>query len=199
MSHPIDPDKLLRQARVLAGVGAGRGRPSPTNHRRAVSAAYYALFHGISLAAARHVLPDSASDDEARRGARWTTHRDIRAVCDAVSACAATTGTLARGNTPKGLSTRAEAIWLALSTPSGAGRVAAVPADLEVVADAFTTLQAARHSADYDHLASFPKATTIRYVEDAAEAVTRLEANLGDPNFQRFLAWIVAKTSAFAV
>ena len=43
-SYPIDPDKLLEQAAQLAGEDAGRGRPSYTNHRRAVSSAYYAAF-----------------------------------------------------------------------------------------------------------------------------------------------------------
>ncbi len=47
-SYPIDPDKLLEQAAQLAGEDAGRGRPSYTNHRRAVSSAYYAAFHQVS-------------------------------------------------------------------------------------------------------------------------------------------------------
>jgi hypothetical protein len=199
VSYPIDPSKLLRQARALAGIGAGRGRPSPTNHRRAVSSAYYALFHACTLSAARHVLPAAATDDELRRAARWMNHKDIRTVCEAVSACAATTAVLATGATPKGVSSRGEPVWLALSTPVAGGRQSAVQADLEVVADAFTTLQAARHSADYDHLASFPKATTIGYVEDAAEAVRQLDANLADPSFERFLAWIVMRASGFVL
>ncbi len=100
---------------------------------------------------------------------------------------------------PKGLAGRAEPLWLALSAPSGGGRVSAVRADLRFVADAFLTLMAARHAADYDHLASFPKATAIGHVADAAEAVQRLANNIGDPYFERFLAWIVARASAFAL
>lgn len=77
--------------------------------------------------------------------------------------------------------------------------MSSVPADLRFVAEAFLTLQAARHSADYDHLAEFPKATTIGHVEDAAGAVSRLGANATNPDFERYLAWIVARASAFVL
>lgn len=163
---------------------------------RAVSAAYYALFHACALAAATHVLPAGASDDEVRRATRWTNHKDIRVVCEAVSVCAASTTPVA--GVPKGLAGRAEPLWLALSSPTGSGRMSAVPSDLRFVADVLT-LQAARHAADYDHLANFPKATAIGHVADATEAVLRLESNVTDPYFQRFLAWIVARASAFAL
>lgn len=116
---------------------------------------------------------------------------------EAVAACAASTTPL--GGLPKGMPQRAEPIWLALSAPSGTRRVSAVPGDLRFVADAFLTLQAARHSADYDHLAEFPKATTIGHVEDAAGAVARLSSNATDPYFERYLAWIIARASAFAL
>lgn len=195
MSHPIDPGKLLRQARVLAGVGAGRGRPSPTNHRRAVSAAYYALYHAITLAAAAHVLPAGASEDEIRRATRWINHKDVRAVSEIVSSCAATT--IPISGVPKGLPGRAEPLWLALSAPAGPARASTVPAQLRFVVDAFLTLQAARHSADYDHLADFPKATTIGHVEDAEQAVDYLTQYSNEPAVQRYLAWIIARASAF--
>lgn len=197
MSHPIDPDKLLRQARVLAGIGASRGRPSPTNHRRAVSAAYYALFHACTTAAVTQVLPAGAPDHEIQRAVRWINHKDVRSVSETVSVCAASMTPLT--GLPKGVSSRAQPIWLALSTPAGTGRVSSVPADLRFVADAFLALYVARHSADYDHLAEFPKATTIGHVEDAVGAVSRLGASATDPYFERYLAWVVARASAFAL
>lgn len=195
MSHHIHPTRLLRQARVLAGVGAGRGRPSPTNHRRAVSAAYYALFHAVNLSAVRYVLPTAAPEREVYQGTRWINHTDVRVVCEAVAACAASLKPVA---SPKGLPVRAIPLWHALSRPAeGDMRISHVPADLRFVTDTFLTLQAARHRADYDHLAEFPKATTLGYVEDAAYAVDRLNDRTDDPSFQRFYAWVVARSSAF--
>lgn len=193
MSYPIDPAKLLRQARVLAGVGAGRGRPSPTNLRRAVSSSYYAVFHGITLAVAAHVLPRAAPPDELHRATRWVNHRDVRAVCTAVSRCAGITSPIQ--GLPAGLGPRDEPLWLAFSVRSGNGRVSAVPTDLQVVTDAFGSLYLSRHAADYDHLASFPKATAVGHVDDADEALTRLAAHVTDPAFQRFFGYVAMRSS----
>ena len=46
----MNPAELLRIARHLAvgGVGSGRGRPRQTELRRAISAAYYAMFHTLA-------------------------------------------------------------------------------------------------------------------------------------------------------
>jgi len=77
-SYPIDPDKLLEQAAQLAGEDAGRGRPSYTNHRRAVSSAYYAAFHQVSDQVARGLFPGKASFQlQARRS---VTHDAIYVV-----------------------------------------------------------------------------------------------------------------------
>lgn len=160
-----------------------------------MSAAYYALYHAITLAAAAHVLPAGASAHEVRRATRWINHKDVRAVSEIVSVCAASTSPIT--GSPKGLPGRAEPLWLALSTSVENGRASAVPAQLRFAVDAFLTLQAARHSADYDHLAEFPKATTIGHVEDAGQAIEYLEQRRNDPYFQRYLAWIIARASAF--
>jgi hypothetical protein len=196
VSHPIDPAKLLEQAEALAGVDAGPGRPSTTDHRRAVSAAYYALFHAISLAAARYILPDGAPDEEIWQTTRWIDHRDVRAVCEAVAACAASrTATV---GLPKGLSQRAEPLWDALSEPGEkGGRVAKVPVSLWAVAIVFVALHAARQSADYDHSAEFSKDTTIGHVQEASVAMDYLRENAANPDFQRFFAWVFARASGF--
>ena len=46
----MNPEELLRIARHLAtgGVGSGLGRPRQAELRRAVSAAYYAMFHALA-------------------------------------------------------------------------------------------------------------------------------------------------------
>jgi hypothetical protein len=198
VSHPIDPDKLLGQARALAGVEAGPGRPSTTDHRRAVSAAYYALFHELCLAASRYVLPGEASDREIRQAARWINHKDLRAVCEVLYTCAVQVSPAKEP--PKGLRQRAVPLWEALSRPHpDGGRSLAAPRELQIVAVAFVALQAARHSADYDHLADFPKATTIGHVEVASLAIGYLRKHSDDPYFQRLFAWIFANSSGFAV
>lgn len=46
--YPIEPGKLLEAAEQLAPAETGRGRPAYTFHRRAVSTAYYAVFHAIT-------------------------------------------------------------------------------------------------------------------------------------------------------
>gem|GEM_PF-1413418 len=189
MSDPIVPWRLLRQARALSGFDAGRGRPSPINHRRAVSGAYYALFHAITQAAVGRVLPDGVATDEERfRACRWINHLDISAACRWVQACALET---APTQTPSSKTGRAQGIWELFSTPAGAGRVADVPSALNIATGAFLDLQRNRHAADYDHLASFPKADAKRQVEAASRAVDALHDNLGDPQVERFLTLVL--------
>lgn len=196
MSHPIDPAKLLKQAEELAGVDAGPGRPSTTNHRRAVSAAYYALFHDINLSAARYILPDGAPDEEIGYATRWIDHKDVLVVCETVSACAASRKPII--GLPKGLAQRAAPLWEALSAPAAeGGRVEKVPVPLGIVAIVFMSLHAARQSADYDHSAEFSKQTTIGHVLESSAAIDRLHEHVEDPGFKRFFAWIFARASGF--
>lgn len=194
MSHPIDPSKLLQQAEELAGIDAGPGRPNTTNHRRAVSAAYYALFHAINLKAARHVLPNVASDEEVWQATRWIEHADVRSVCRVVETCGASTKPIV--GLPKGLSQREEPLWRVLSKPdSNGGRVANVSHSLRWVAVVFVSLHAARQSADYDHSAEFSKETVIGHVRVSGLALAYLDGQVGHPDFQRFFAWIFARAS----
>jgi hypothetical protein len=196
VSHPINPAKLLKQAEELAGVGAGRGRPSTTNHRRAVSTAYYALFHDINLRAARYLLPDDTSDEEVWRATRWIEHGDVRSVCKVVAICGAPKKPI-RG-LPKDLSAREEPLWIALSRPhTESGRISKVPFELHFVTVAFGSLHAARQSADYEHSAAFSKETAVGHVRDAELALEFLGSHATYPAFQRFFAWIFVRSSGF--
>ena len=69
---PIDPHDLLRHARAIANDLPGRG---DTDYRRAVSAAYYALYHALTLRAATLAEP-SARYDAVRRFRHWRL-RDV--------------------------------------------------------------------------------------------------------------------------
>jgi hypothetical protein len=83
-SYPIEPDKLLDAADLLAPVQAGRGRPPYTAHRRAVSTAYYAVFHAITARIAAQGFP-TADPQFLRRVRRWIAHGDIKAVARWIS------------------------------------------------------------------------------------------------------------------
>lgn len=75
---PIDPHDLLRHAADLAESPPGR---TGTDYRRAVSAAYYALYHALTLRAATLAEP-SARYDAVRRFRHWRLRDVARAVID---------------------------------------------------------------------------------------------------------------------
>lgn len=192
MSDPIRVPRLLTQARVLAGIGAGRGRPSPTDHRRAVSAAYYALFHELNGCVAGHALGTAlASEEDRARVVRWISHRGLKPACTQVTECAAVT--VPTANPPKrtGLN---DGVWHLFSTPSSGGqRVSAVPSALSTIVGAVIDLQEARHRADYDHLVDFPKTVARAHVEEAERAIDLLGAHRGDPYARKLFTLILAR------
>lgn len=167
-SYPIDPGKLLEHAAQLAGEVAGRGRPSYTNHRRAVSSAYYAAFHQVSDQVARGLFPD---DDVFQLHARRSvTHEAVYVVCKWLTG---------RGNAPQHL----QPIVQALQSD----------ADVNSVADSLIGLKEAREEADYDHTRPFDKRETLTLLEDARATVTRLKA--AGPSLDQAIALIALKTT----
>ena len=74
---PIDPLALLEHARERLAAP----EPSESECRRAVSDAFYALYHALTLAAAPHM---TASDDplEPYRRIRRIRHRHVRAAAE---------------------------------------------------------------------------------------------------------------------
>lgn len=157
-----------------------------------MSAAYYALFHAITEAAVNRVLPDAvAGEDERYRARRWINHQDISHACRWIQACALETAATRTPRTATGVS---QGVWEFFSVSEASGRKGRVPQALGIITRAFLDLQRSRHTADYDHLALFPKADAKRQVEAASRAVDALEANLGDPYIQRFLALVVFRS-----
>ncbi len=192
MSDPIRPDALLRQARLLAGFDAPRGRPSPTNHRRAVSAAYYALFHELITLCVDEVFQVQISDEERYRAARWIDPTDLLKVCRSILGVDSVPGS----QPVKPRSVTDNGVWEFFTRVArDGGREPAIPVSLAFVADAFTSLQAARHDADYNHAESFPKATSQTHVLTAQQAVERLRVSADDPYFRRFFVFILAQGS----
>ncbi|MGI8575721.1 MAG: hypothetical protein ACR2MA_10375 [Egibacteraceae bacterium] len=81
MQRAIRPDWLLRQANELGYRAGGAGQPRNINLRRAVSSAYYAVFHGVVLGATNHLPPD-ATPEERHRLARSFSHNNLRLACE---------------------------------------------------------------------------------------------------------------------
>ncbi|HEX4482767.1 MAG TPA: hypothetical protein VH081_03200 [Solirubrobacteraceae bacterium] len=192
MSDPIRPDALLRQARVLAGFGAGRGRPRTIDHRRAVSAAYYALYHRLIDACLDLMFPGTMPEAARHAAARWFDHADIADVCKWVL----TVATYTQPQQRRPPQVKDNGVWELFSrTVAGGGRRSGVPLSVHFTADAFNTLQQARHTADYDHSASFPKAVARTHVLTAARAVKLIDQGQDGMYMRRFLAMNVARSS----
>jgi hypothetical protein len=158
--YPIEPDKLLDAAERLAPASPGRGRPPYTAHRRAVSTAYYALFHAITERVAETVFPDADSSFK-RRVRRWIAHGDIRNVARWVSQLQGTSV----GRPPAHIETL-------LAPPGGPTYV---DADTAAIADGFLELNDRREQADYDHDAVFTRPDTRGQIALARRVVALVE------------------------
>lgn len=168
MRRRIEPAELLRLAGELAYEGQGAGRPRTVNLRRAVSSAYYALFHAMTLAVAAHLLP-RGSPDERHGIARQVTHAAVRQVCEWVD-----------GGKPgkhlDDLVTRLRA-----------------SDEISAIAQTVIKLQQAREAADYDHAADHTKAAALAHVRRAREAVRLVEQGVED--LDALLGLVALKTS----
>ncbi len=150
MADPIEPRRLLERVWAIAlGESPVAGQPlTTTDYRRAISSAYYALFHAITLASASLFAPDDASRYEL---VRWFRHGDLKAVATWVHS----------GKPPRGLE----------------GSIGALRGDERVrsVAVAFQRLIEARETADYDHNASFRRSDVYDVAVLAQRAVNLVE------------------------
>ena len=148
MSYSSD---LLAQARHLAGKEPKR--PKQASLRRAVSAAYYSLFHLLVSEAASSMLRGRERSDVHPVFRRAFVHGHMKRVAES----------FAGGTVPKA--------WQA---PMGE---APVSADLRQVASAFVNLQEARHEADYDFSRPFIR-SDVRDLIDVAEKAAGLWRNV---------------------
>jgi hypothetical protein len=167
-SYPIDPDKLLEQAAQLAGEDAGPGRPSYTNHRRAVSSAYYAAFHEVSDQVARGLFP--GTDSFQLQARRSVTHDAIYVVCKWLTG---------RTTAPQHLQPIVDVLRQDSAVSS--------------VADSLIGLKEAREEADYDHTRPFEKRETLTLLEDARATVAHLKT--ATPSLDQAMALIALKTT----
>lgn len=164
--RPLYADDLVDLAYHLAGRGAGPGKPRTIWLRRAISTAYYAVFHELTTQAAAE-LAESARSDQQHKAARWISHTDLRALAD---------GVLGRGS--------ARAVLTVLDP---------LAPEPELVSRRFVQLQDARHQADYDHGYATPRSQALKLVDFADQAVrTARHLNRNqDPSYRVFLRLMV--------
>lgn len=161
----IQPKKLLDAADALVEHHIGQGRPRQSYLRRAVSTAYYAVFHQFTLETSRHLLPQgSVTDRLALR--RSVDHGAIRKVCDWIA-------------NPNGSPEHVRPMVTSLAQDNS----------VVTVALSFLDLLEARHRADYDHLNGFSKPAALQHLATAKATVRDLE-RLSAPNKDRLLALI---------
>ena len=139
------------------GVGADEMRN--VSERRAVSAAYYALFHHINAAAASLIAPNVPAETN-HRIQRWFEHAKMKEICG-------------RFIKPQ------------LDQPLRDLVGATAPPDLQNVARSFIDLQEARHNADYDLSFKLSSADAHQLITVAVRAIaswdriaTSAEANI---------------------
>jgi len=142
----LDHD-LLRHARDLAE--RAPKRPKQANIRRAISAAYYAVFHLLTRAAARAFA--DGNESLIPRLARTFNHGDM-------------------AKASKGFAKR-ELPQLLRNNSA----VDPVPPELSAVAEAFSKLQESRHTADYDGGKVFQREEAVEAVKLAEEAFQKWE------------------------
>ena len=170
MKTAITSEALLELADNLAHLPTDPAHPTTVHLRRAVSSAYYALFHGLIKEATIRTFGD-ALDREVDRNTlgRWYTHGEIRAVCQWVVR-------LSRGE----------------SVPD---RVAAFlyspPTELVEVARAFISLQEARHEADYDHAADLAEADAEAAINHSRDALAHLPNLKKNRTFDNYLVLLL--------
>jgi hypothetical protein len=163
--YPIEPDKLLEAAERLAPPEPGRGRPPYTAHRRAVSTAYYAVFHAITDRVVK--APFTGADTSfLRKVRRWIGHNDIRTVATWVGQLEGTS----QGSPPPHIR--------ALLAPVGGE--SHVDQDTLTIAEGFLELNEKREQADYDHDAVFTRPDTLDHLARAGEIVAVVEQTQSD-------------------
>lgn len=153
---------LLELALDLAQLD--RRRPRQASLRRAVSTAYYALFHLLIRSAVEAQVgfgPTSTHRDIGETVARWFTHAQIAAICRQFS------GPLVPSKLRKAL-------------PGLAQGVAASP-ELQGVAQAFLELQEARHDADYNSAARYSRQEVLTLVSQTERAFRDWSDAAADP------------------
>jgi hypothetical protein len=138
-------EEWMEHAIRLLGGQSDPGNFPDLDARRAVSAAYHALFHHLSSALVSQIAPQ-ADPDAAGRIHRWLDHTEMKKVCREFAA----------PNLRPPLSDLL-------------GKSASI--DMQTVAVSFIDLQSARHSADYDLRYRLSWGEADEFIGIAADAI----------------------------
>ena len=157
---------LLEQARHLAR--RETKRPRQASLRRAISAAYYSLFHLLTAEAVAQIAPRRPAGLR-QQIRRVFAHGEMKVVCKSFAQGVAQ-------NLP-------EATRHLVSGP--------IEAELQLVAALFVQLQETRHLADYDHSASFIRAEVLQIVAEVEQAFVAWQSVRSRPNVTVFLAALI--------
>lgn len=162
----LNPEHLFDQAERLIQPPPA-GPPRQVDLRRAVSAAYYAVFHAVLIAVAdEFVGKTKRNTPEYRLAYRTLDHKRLKDICT----------TVMNPISPK--STSKVALY---APPHGFG------AELQGVAAAIVDLQEKRHTADYDPSGRVKTADALLAIRTGRSAVARL-GRAGETERKRFLA-----------
>ena len=162
----VDTNGLIGAARPLLGEN-NKGAPNQTRLGRAVSTAYYALFHGVTRSAS-----DSFVGAKHRQSPRYETvyrgleHRRMKEGCAAV-------------NKPT--------LGAKVSKALGAANASQ---EIRDVANAFVKLQKRRHWADYSPAGKITRTQARDLVDLAAFAIGQLAAANTEER-RNFLAYLM--------
>ncbi len=153
---------LLALARELATKEPKR--PRQATLRRAISSAYYALFHSLVSEGALALAPAKPAGLRSRVQ-RAYAHATMREVCDRFS--------------------RGDASGLGAGTKELVTGI--VASDLVEVAQSFGLLQEARHRADYDTARPWQRVDVLALVARVEETLVRWQKIRGTDNARVFL------------
>ena len=154
-------EDLIQQAKDLCALDPRR--PKQANLRRAVSAAYYALFHAIISAAVECMMP--ARSDLRNSLARQFQHKVMKATAERA----------AHAERAKTKQRQTDQV-----TPAGND-------DILRVATAFVDLQEARHRADYAPDEYLTKLQATKWIDDSALAMQALSSIRSTPPGERLM------------
>jgi uncharacterized protein (UPF0332 family) len=184
---PLHVD-LLKQAYELL-LGKARNHTTQADLRRAVSTAYYALFHLLIWEAVNVLLGTSAPGGTEEKGlrlpgvlARTFEHKHMN---DAAAAFGQPYLPEKLGHGPPPLGGRRGR--KTASRPVLAIPARETPTDLRTVAIGFVALQQARHNADYNLLLQYTHEQTADFVDQAQQAFEAWRRVRHAPEAREFL------------
>lgn len=158
-------EDLFLQAVTLATIDAKK--PKQANLRRAVSAAYYAMFHSLVHEACCAIIGSQHSQSAYRHAiGRAFAHGAMSQACKSFGG-----GTL-KGSVVKGL-------------PRGPNGKYGIAAAIQNVARTFGELQEKRHLADYDLSERFNRSDVLALIDDARDHMKSF-AELPNSDEKRF-------------